>query len=71
MKLFKQLFLFAFFLLWASLASARQADSSRVEEALAKLKQITLPSSKGDSVNVGEAIAGNPFTLIVMYRGVW
>lgn len=67
--------LFLLLLCCFSLASpvhARQAEQAQdASDALAALQRITLPSSKGDSVNIAETIRENRFTLIVMYRGVW
>lgn len=51
---------------------ARQNQTEeQTQNAIEQLQAITLVSSEGDSINIGEQIRKNPFTLIVMYRGVW
>lgn len=53
-------------------AFARQSNGDYNRENVFKaLQEITLPASRGDSVNLAEMIHENRFTLIVMYRGVW
>lgn len=59
-------------MLAASTLHARQEQAEgKKQSAIEQLQAITLLSSEGDSLNIGEEIGKNPFTLIVMYRGVW
>lgn len=38
---------------------------------LQALKSLTLPTAAGDSINFGNVLEAQPFTLLVLYRGVW
>jgi len=56
----------------ATALSARQSpEAEQKQSAIEQLRKITLASSEGDSVNIGNEVTKNAFTLIVMYRGVW
>ncbi|MFQ5628336.1 MAG: hypothetical protein ACE5I1_06220 [bacterium] len=72
MKLAVKLLAIVFVLATATALAARQTPEKKENQnAIEKLARITLAASGGDSINVGEEIGKNQYTLIVMYRGVW